>query len=160
MTPQQEIETYAIQKLKDWALDTKGWTFGWNTRRASFGVCRVRSKRIELSTFLFPIINKEERKDTVLHELAHALDAEERGYSNHDRNWKLKAIMVGAKPQRCKNLDQAEEKRATLKCKYTLICPNGHEFHRHRFMRRDTSCPTCNSSRYDERFKLPLRQNY
>lgn len=160
MTPQQEIQQFAASKMSEWGLTLKGWTFGWNTRRSSFGLCRLRHKRIELSSFLFSTISRVEQEDTVLHEIAHALDFEQRGRSAHDRIWKMWACRVGAKPERCKSMDAAEEARKAIKCKYTLRCPNGHEFHRHRFLRREVSCPTCNPNRYDERYKLTAQQNY
>lgn len=160
MNPQQEIQEFAARKMSEWGLIDKSWTFGWNTRRSSFGVCRLRKRRIEISSFLFSTISKEEQEDTVLHEIAHALDFESRGRSCHDLIWKMWARKVGAKPERCKSMDEAEEARKSLKCKYTLRCPNGHEFHRHRYLRRELSCPTCNPLRYDERYKLVATQNY
>lgn len=158
MTPQQEIEAYAIQKLKDWALDTKGWTFGWNTRRRSFGLCSVSHKMIYLSSFLFPTVEEDDHKDTVLHEIAHALDLEERGYSNHDRHWKRKAIMVGARPKRCGTVK--DKSHIMAQAKYILVCPNGHENYAHRRPKVRRSCGKCCPGRFNEAFLLDVVQQY
>lgn len=48
----------------------------------------------------FHILNHSDIEvvDTILHEIAHALDIELRGYTNHDDTWKLIAEKVGAMP--------------------------------------------------------------
>ena len=153
-----DIEAFAQYKMSQWGLLQKGWKFGWHTKRAAFGSCNKTSKTIFLSSFRFNDLPRAEQEDTVLHEIAHALDFETRGTSDHSRIWKMWASRVGARPERCKSVDESSQTMS--RSKYTLRCPNGHQFSRHRLLRRDASCPDCNPHRFDERFKLVSVQNY
>lgn len=69
-----------------------------------------------------PNAPESEQKDTVLHEIAHALDFEERGTSDHGPRWKAIARRVGATPTRCgsSGLDFHERDY-----KYEIGCENG-----------------------------------
>lgn len=169
MNPKHDIETFARQKMAEWGLIEKGWVFNWHSRRTQYGTCRVQRKRGEstfyrkgifLSSFLIPTLCREEQEDVVLHEIAHAMDFETRGRSCHDNVWKAWAIRVGAKPERCKGSSDTEERRKSMKCKYTLRCPNGHEFHRHRFTLGTASCPICDPKAYNDKFRLEVTRNY
>ena len=82
-------------------LQSRGWTFGFDRARTRLGVCRIRDKRITLSSHLSRTLPPSEVEDTVRHEIAHAIDAERRGRSNHDRTWKAVARACGANPVRC-----------------------------------------------------------
>ncbi len=160
MTPlQQTLTAFAQTKMEHWGLTAKGWVFGWNTRRQALGVCRMHRKRIELSSFLIEALGEEEGKDVVLHEIAHALDFETRGRSAHDRIWRIWAMRVGAKPERCHEASPEVEAVAVTKSKYTLRCPNGHEFASHRRVKRLGSCGTC-CPRFNPAFRLEQIQNY
>lgn len=175
MNPMQTIQEFAKQKMAEWGLTEKGWTFQWNNSRRSLGRCRFQRyaqtsfihlprkpliKQIIISRFLTNILGEEQQRDTVLHEIAHALDFEQRGKSAHDDTWKWWAVKVGAKPNACCTLDETGNKAVAAVSKYTLRCPNGHDFARHRVFRKDASCPTCNPHKFDERFRLTAIQNY
>lgn len=156
-----DIEEFAQEKLAQWGLTPKGWSFGWHTKRSAFGTCNIKHKTVKLSLFLFDSISREEQQDTVLHEIAHALDFETRGRSDHSVHWRVWAVRVGAKPERCKTIeDPQKQAEVASRSKYTMRCPAGHEFQRHRIMRQKASCPTCNPTRFDERFMLMMIQNY
>mgnify|MGYP002132259602 CR=1 FL=1 len=159
MNAKAEIEAFAKEKMTQWGLTQKGWTFGWHNKRASFGTCSCRKKLIRLSTFLFDGIGQDEQRDTVLHEIAHALDFETRGKSDHGPIWKMWAVRVGAKPVRCKNVEQNHQEIAA-KAKYTLRCPNGHEFARHRILRKAASCPKCYPAAFNKDYLLTTIMNY
>ena len=166
----QEISEEAKNLIFKWGLNSKGWEFSFCKSKSSFGYCKfkrnrltgeISQKKICLSQHLLPTINDESVIDTILHEIAHALDVEERGYSNHDSNWKKWAIKVGAKPERTGTHDYQEAYAQLAKqSKYTHVCPNGHEFPSHRKTKRRSSCPTCNPNRFDERYVLTQVQNY
>lgn len=77
----------------------KLYDFGFNNRKRAFGVCYFGAlKKIELSEYLCKNMKEEEIKDTILHEMAHAVDACLRGFSNHDKEWKIIALSFGATP--------------------------------------------------------------
>jgi predicted SprT family Zn-dependent metalloprotease len=79
-----------------------GWSFGFNRRKRSLGLCRYAAQMIELSVYLVYGSSDEEVQDTILHEIAHALVGPGHG---HDAAWKAKCLEVGAKPQRCGQAD-------------------------------------------------------
>lgn len=97
-----------IQYLKDYRL-----TF--NSKKRAFGTCYYGSvKKIELSEFLCKKMEEREVKDTILHEMAHAIDAGIRGYSNHDNDWKKIAVNVGATPK--------SSSKASKGIEYKYVC--------------------------------------
>ena len=158
------LENLANTLLEKWGLDKKGWRFVWGSRKRSFGVCRGRAKTIELSTYLLPTINDESAEDTIRHELAHALDIEERGTSDHSWKWKAWAIKVGADPTMTKSHDH-EEVVAELatKSRYFLYCPDGHTYPSHKKLKANRRSKRCCQKCYDEGkglIVLEQKQNY
>jgi predicted SprT family Zn-dependent metalloprotease len=78
-----------------------GWSFGLNHRKRSLGLCRYAARTIELSVYLVYGNTAEEVRDTILHEVAHALVGPGPG---PDAAWKA-CPEVGARPQRCGEAD-------------------------------------------------------
>jgi len=76
------------------------WTFGWNRRKRSLGLCRYAERRIELSFYFVQANGEEPVRETILHEVAHALAGEKAG---HGPRWKAMCAVVGCKPERCDN---------------------------------------------------------
>jgi predicted SprT family Zn-dependent metalloprotease len=76
----------------------RDWRFEWDRSSRRFGVCKFGSKVIGLSHKLVALNDEPKVRDTILHEIAHALCPVREG---HGRIWKQKAIEVGAKPERC-----------------------------------------------------------
>lgn len=82
------------------------WGFAFNRRKQAMGLCIYRRRTIELSIHLVERDNSwEEIRDTILHEIAHALVGPEHG---HDQVWKRKCIEIGARPERCGKADMPE----------------------------------------------------
>lgn len=79
-------------------LDRFGWTFKWDSSKKRFGLCQYGSKRIKISKALTLINTEAEVRDTMLHEIAHALVGPGHG---HGWVWKMKAKQVGARPEAC-----------------------------------------------------------
>jgi len=79
-----------------------GWAFGFNRAQKRAGVCRypnsMRQGRIELSVHFCERNDLTEVRDTILHEIAHALAGPNEG---HGPAWKLICQQIGAKPERC-----------------------------------------------------------
>src|SRR5580704_1150694 len=78
------------------------WEFGINTNVRRAGVCYYPTKntrgRIELSSHFAERNSDEMIRDTILHEIAHALVGPGHG---HDAVWQAKCVEIGAKPERC-----------------------------------------------------------
>jgi predicted SprT family Zn-dependent metalloprotease len=106
----------------------RGWSFGFNRRKQTLGLCIYQRRTIELSVHLVERANHwDEIRDTILHEIAHALVGPGHG---HDKVWKRKCVEVGAKPERCGAADMPE---GAWKAHCTGC---GKQFHRHRKPKR------------------------
>ena len=75
----------------------RGWTFAFNRSKRDMGLCRYGPKVIELSVHFVARNSAAAIRDTLLHEIAHALVGPGHG---HDAVWKQACLRVGAKPQR------------------------------------------------------------
>src|SRR5215207_599997 len=74
-----------------------GWRFRFDNARRRFGSCRSREKVITLSRPLTLLNGEEQVRDTILHEIAHALTPDD----GHGPQWRAKCREVGARPERC-----------------------------------------------------------
>ena len=99
-------------------LQARGWSFGFDRARRRLGVCRTGPRQITLSAHLTPHLSAEEVENTVRHEIAHAVDWERRGRTNHDRTWKAVARACGAKPERTYTSDLPDDPAAP----YDVMC--------------------------------------
>jgi hypothetical protein len=90
--------------IREWALGVmasfglKGWTLKFNKRVRALGICRYWPRKIELSIHLVAAGDLGEIKETLLHEVAHALAGPGAG---HGRVWRARAVEVGARPEPC-----------------------------------------------------------
>jgi predicted SprT family Zn-dependent metalloprotease len=73
------------------------WSFAFNRSKRDMGLCRYGTKAIELSIHFVTRNTWAAIRDTLLHEIAHALVGPGHG---HDAIWKRTCLDVGAKPQR------------------------------------------------------------
>ena len=117
--------------LHDWAL-----VFDRAKTRA--GVCRPQRREIGLSLPLTRLHTEAEVRDTVLHEIAHALVGAGHG---HDRVWQAAARSIGASGQRCVSPESARVDGAWLG-----RCGAGHEVTRHQRPARVVTCSRCSST--------------
>ena len=80
----RNIETYARLKMDE--LGLADWQFGWDRAKRRLGVCRLLEKSITISIH-FVRANLEtphEIRDTILHEIAHALAWTRHGERTHE----------------------------------------------------------------------------
>jgi len=104
-------------------LEQLGWRFQLCRSKRTVGWCKYDRKTIELSeNYLHE--TEEKLKDTILHEVAHALA----GYfAGHGPQWQAWCRVVGAKPQRCAvGYQTAAQHRWVGTCK----CGYQHKMHR------------------------------
>ncbi|MGH7214324.1 MAG: SprT-like domain-containing protein [Tepidisphaeraceae bacterium] len=132
----------ARELMRRHGLLGQGWTFSFDHARRRFGCCHYHTKRITLSrplTFLNAI---DEVRDTVLHEIAHALTPGD----GHGRKWRAKCAQIGATPRRCyKDEEIVAPPRAAAK--YLLGCEAcGWWVERRRRSRRKYVCKRCSGS--------------
>lgn len=94
-------ESFACEQLELWKLSGSGWTFRWDHARCRLGSCRYDRKQITLSRY-FVACNPhldDQARDTILHEIAHALAWMNSGERGHGRAWKAWCLQVGAMPR-------------------------------------------------------------
>ena len=158
------IDIYRHASAKTYRLDRKGWTFEFNSRKRAAGLCAPGKKVIYISEYLLmQNLNKAlEFENTLRHELAHAIDFEMRGTSDHSRVWKAVAREVLCTAERCFTSEQIADTRQT---KYTLICDTcKKKSPSHKIKKRKSACGDCcnehNNGRFSDKYVLRQVQNW
>lgn len=137
----------AVELMIKHNIYQQGWRFEFDNAKRRFGRCRYRSKTITLSRYLTELNSEEKVKDTILHEIAHALCPQE----GHSEVWRRKAIEIGCNGNRCYNPKEVE----TVKGTYTATCVGCNYTHsRFRKTNKMQSCGYCSGSRYNPAYKL------
>ena len=118
-------------------LKLPGWTFAWSGARRRLGSCTGETRTIRLSKYIVTA-SEAQQVDTALHEIAHAIDFERRGRTDHGDAWKRICVEVGARPERL-----AHDTGFTTPIKYTAVCACGRSLARHRMRRGGVTyyCP-------------------
>ena len=82
------VERLATELLSRHGLVAKGWSFGWDRAVRRAGACHYTRKRITISRKFAEQFPEPEVRETILHEIAHALVGRRHG---HDAVWRQKA---------------------------------------------------------------------
>lgn len=158
----------ALSLMQHHGLADAGWTFRFNQRKRTLGLCRFDARRIELSA-PFTVRNDEPTiRDVILHEIAHALTPpppQEYNHSTSERS-RLSGTSVPVRPPKnfrphgpawraaCKkigaNPDRLNTTAAAPPGKYRATCPGCQSIHhRHRKPAegRTYSCKACGPER-------------
>lgn len=121
-----EAEKLARALMDRHGLFDDGWRFRWGSAKRQIGSVRVRQQRnrrtgrtvttktLSLSRPLVRSNSEAEVRDTILHEIAHAIAGPENG---HNEIWKRVCRRIGAKPQRL-----AGEDVNGIKPRYLVTC--------------------------------------
>lgn len=117
-----------------------GWRLVFDNAKTRAGVCRFERREIGLSRVLTPLHTAAEVRDTLLHEIAHALVGPRHG---HDAVWRARALAIGCTGERC--VPPTAERAPGP---WSGACPRGHVTTRHRRPEKVQSCAKC-SSRFD-----------
>ena len=109
------LELEAIKRLAEKLMakhNLIGWGFEFDNGSKRAGCCDYRKKVISLSYEYARYALNKEIKNTILHEIAHALVGSKH---NHDAVWKAKAIEIGCSGERCHNVEFTPP-RYIMKC--------------------------------------------
>ncbi|GAB2683235.1 SprT-like domain-containing protein [Thalassiella azotivora] len=139
----EEARRMATALMRGHGLDD--WTLVYDRARTRAGICRPARREIGLSRALTALHPPEEVRDTVLHEIAHALVGTDHG---HDEVWRRAAVAIGCSGRRC--VDRGSPRPDAP---WQGTCPAGHVAHRYRVPQRVQSCRRCSPS-FDPRHLL------
>ncbi|MEM7099066.1 MAG: SprT-like domain-containing protein [Pseudomonadota bacterium] len=122
------MDVDGIKRLAEELLQLHGlddWSFRLDHARQRCGSCNYRDREISLSRHFATLNNELEIRNTLLHEIAHALV----GPNNaHNAKWRAMARQIGARPEATN--DQAHMPGP----KWLLVCNDCDQVvaHRHR----------------------------
>ncbi len=110
-----------------------GWRVKLDHARRRAGQCDYTNQVISLSRHYVRNAEASHIRDTILHEIAHALVGP---YHGHDAVWRQKAREIGCTANRCHTLNFATSR-------WMMVCPNGcFKVERHR-RKSGLVCATC-----------------
>lgn len=121
------------------------WSFGFDHAKRRAGACNYTKQRISVSRYFVKQASREELRQVLLHEIAHALVGPNAG---HGPAWKRAAASIGYQGGRT-----FERQFAEHLAPWRGICPQGHLFHRFRAPSRTSSCSLC-SPRFDRKYVI------
>lgn len=113
----------------------EGWRVDFDSAKRRAGVCRYKQRVIGLSAPLTRLHDEAEVRDTILHEIAHALVGADAG---HGPLWQAKARSLGCSATRCVPAEAPRVPGAWLG-----VCPAGHTVERHKRPERVVACGQC-----------------
>ncbi len=119
------------------------WSFAFDNAKRRAGACDYTRKRITVSRYLSARYDDETNRQTLLHEVAHALAGARAG---HGAAWKRIARSLGYTGGTTHHGETAVELAP-----WVGVCPAGHTAYRHRRATRPTSCARCSRS-FDDRY--------
>ena len=108
------VQLLADRLLNEHELFKKGWRFNFDRAKRRAGCCRYSKKEITLAKAYAEQEELKEIKNTILHEIAHALVGPK---DAHNETWKQKALEIGCDGERCHDA-------VFSKPKYKLTCGN------------------------------------
>ncbi|NNE35423.1 MAG: hypothetical protein HKN13_09310 [Rhodothermales bacterium] len=144
------------------SLGELGWRFRFDRAKTRLGCCTWSTgspqvKNLSISRHFAELYGWKMMEDVARHEIAHAIDVETRGKTDHSRTWKRWARKCGADPTRLYEGDEIK----VLKPKFLGICSAcGTEYPYYRKPKRAIACASCckrfNRGKYSEQFRVVL----
>ena len=145
------------------------WNFKWSHAKQSFGSCNVRRYgafgdmicTIRISKHLVSINDEARVTNTILHEIAHALQWDKSGYMSHDYEWVSIAKSIGCDGEVYYTSEDVNQPQS----KYSLVCGTcGYKAKAHRKPKRAKACGKCckahNNGKFSHDYVLELKANY
>jgi predicted SprT family Zn-dependent metalloprotease len=97
----------AACEMESHGLTRQSWTIKYDHARARAGQCVHRAKILSFSRNLIVRGSPAGMRNTLLHEIAHALAGPRHG---HDRTWRDIALQIGCDGKRCHDMELAPAK--------------------------------------------------
>jgi len=127
--------------MAEYLLEVHGlddWEVSYDNAKRRAGICKFGERTLGLSAPLTAVHSEADVRDTILHEIAHALVGPRHG---HDAHWRRVAMSIGSSGERCAPADAPSAPAAWLG-----TCPGGHTLDRHRRPERVLTCGLCSST--------------
>jgi predicted SprT family Zn-dependent metalloprotease len=118
-------------------IEDRAWSFGFDAGRRRAGLCSYTDKKITVSKYLSLVHSIDDVRQTVLHEIAHAMTGPKEG---HGKKWLATAKKIGYR-----NEGYTGEAIAKEYAPYRGVCPNGHQHYRYKKPKTMYSCSICAS---------------
>jgi predicted SprT family Zn-dependent metalloprotease len=113
------------------------WKIGWNRAKKTHGMCQHSTWTLTFSTVAFDHIGEAEVRETILHEIAHALVGP--GHE-HDSTWRSMYRRIGGTGGQFVSQEAAK----AIPTAWVPRCPAGHTGHGlHRAPLRVKGCGQC-----------------
>jgi predicted SprT family Zn-dependent metalloprotease len=144
LTPAQRWNFFrelAASEMEWHGLTRQSWTVKYDHARARAGQCKHRARVLSFSRKLIARGSPADMRNTLLHEITHALAGPKHG---HDRTWHAIALRIGCDGKRCHNIELAPPK--------WIYCCSAGCWHVPRFKRshlsatRKRTCKTCGAA--------------
>lgn len=142
-----EVYWMARELLDEHGLDH--WDVVIDRAVKRFGSCNYRERVISVSGPLAAINDEDDTRDTILHEIAHALAGHKAG---HGPEWRAVCRQIGARPERTTDAQVPQ-------APWMRVCPGcnrGRPIHRR--SKKTYACGKCckkhNGGEFSERFQL------
>lgn len=136
----------AWELFETYGLNEKGWKFYFNDNRSRLGVCKEYEKTIELSIFHCEQNPFDAIRNTIIHEIAHAVVG---CHHMHNDVWRKKAIEMGCTGERC-GFMRAPKKFVG----HCLNCEREVQTNRRTNIACNTCCNRLNGGNYTADFKI------
>jgi predicted SprT family Zn-dependent metalloprotease len=155
-----DAEKLAKSLMTENGLDAR--LFNFTHAKRVFGVCKYKRNRLSgeytlvgigLSKYLVLLNDEEQVRDTILHEIAHALTLGD----GHGERWKRMCVKIGCKPIRC----YTSEEVVQPKLKYSAECGGcGTEFQKARLPKHNgRQCCKCQVNKgWNDRILLTFKE--
>jgi predicted SprT family Zn-dependent metalloprotease len=136
-----EARSLAVALMREHNVP-RDWSFGFDRSKVRFGKCDYGKKKLSLSSYLVEANKVDAVRETILHEIAHALAPRGAG---HGPVWQSLALTIGCNGRRCYGNEVQRPKP-----KFKGTCRGcGRVIYRHR--RTVIACGQCTSV-FDLRF--------
>ncbi len=143
--PLRDLARLARDLMNEHGLND--WRLSWDRAVRRAGQTRFQKRTLSLSGPLMRLFPPAESRNTILHEIAHALAGPTAG---HGDTWKAVAVEIGARPERCYDSNVAR-----IEGDWRGVCPVGHSRSRHRAPKHLTvSCARCQPHTFDSQFLI------
>ncbi len=140
------VQRLAEELIARHGLARRGWLFALNRRKRTLGLCRYDVKRIELSQYFVIYNDQAAIRDTLLHEIAHAIAGHKAG---HGAKWVSVCHRLGAIPNRICTTAAMPRGAFLARCQ---SCGYQHSRHRRPIKGRTYYCLVCGVERGRLRF--------